>query len=166
MASILSRPQCVKELDVIVHKKIFTLYNTIKFWLFCTPTQQRTWWLRWELGIVTRSYHDRIWGRVWQNQVSRAGTSNYIPQILWDVITCPCPWYLLLTQKSIYIIRITFINPLGPSDAIWRRRSWSTRVQVLACCLPAPSQYLNQCWLMISEWMLWHSPGGNFTENT
>ena len=29
---------------------------------------------------------------------SRAGTSNYIPQILWDVITCPCPWYLLLTH--------------------------------------------------------------------
>ena len=27
-------------------------------------------------------------------QVLRAGTSNYIPQFLWDVITCPCPWYL------------------------------------------------------------------------
>ena len=27
----------VKELDVIVHKKIFSLYNTIKFWPFCTP---------------------------------------------------------------------------------------------------------------------------------
>ena len=23
----------------------------------------------------------------------RAGTSNYIPQLLWDVITCPCLWY-------------------------------------------------------------------------
>ena len=39
-----------------------------------------------------------IWGLVWQKQVSRAGTSNYIPQILWDVITCPCPWYLFLTH--------------------------------------------------------------------
>ena len=29
-----------------------------------------------------------------QKQVSWAGTSNYIPQYLWDVITCPCPWYL------------------------------------------------------------------------
>ena len=27
-----------------------------------------------------------------QKQVSRAGTSNYIPQILWGVITCPCHW--------------------------------------------------------------------------
>ena len=43
----------------------------------------------------------QIWGLVCQRQVSRAGTSNYIPQILWDVITCPCPWYLLLTHKSI-----------------------------------------------------------------
>ena len=30
---------------------------------------------------------------------SRAGTSNYIPQHLRDVITCPCPWYLLVTQR-------------------------------------------------------------------
>ena len=33
-------------------------------------------------------------------QVSRAGTSNYIPQILWDVISCFCPWYLILAQHS------------------------------------------------------------------
>ena len=26
-------------------------------------------------------------------QVLRAGTSNYIPHILWAVITCPCPWH-------------------------------------------------------------------------
>ena len=31
-----------------------------------------------------------------QKLPSSAGISNYIPQILWDVITCPCPWYLLL----------------------------------------------------------------------
>ena len=33
-----------------------------------------------------------IWGRLCQNEVSRARTSNYIPQCLWDVITCPYPW--------------------------------------------------------------------------
>ena len=38
-----------------------------------------------------------------QKQASRAGTSNYIPQILWDVITCPYPWYLLLPLTSSYI---------------------------------------------------------------
>ena len=40
------------------------------------------------------------WGFVCQKQISMTGTSNYIPQILWDVITCPCPWYLLLALKS------------------------------------------------------------------
>ena len=39
---------------------------------------------------------------LYQKQVSRAWTSNYIPQYLWDVITCPCPWYLLLAQHSSY----------------------------------------------------------------
>ena len=35
-----------------------------------------------------------------QKQVSRAETNNNIPQTLWDVITCPYPWYLLLAHKS------------------------------------------------------------------
>ena len=37
-----------------------------------------------------------------QKQVSRAGRSNYIPQYLWDYITFPCPWYLLLAQHTSY----------------------------------------------------------------
>ena len=31
-----------------------------------------------------------------QKQILRAGTSNYIPQCPWDVITCPRHWHLLL----------------------------------------------------------------------
>ena len=46
---------------------------------------------------------------------------------------------------------------------IWRHATWSTLVQVLACCLTAPSHYLNQCWL-VSE-ILGNSPEDNFTEN-
>ena len=34
------------------------------------------------------------WELVCHKHVLRAGTSNYIPWILWDVISCPCPWYL------------------------------------------------------------------------
>ena len=39
-----------------------------------------------------------------QKQASWAGIGNYIPtsQWLWDVITCLCSSYLLLTQKSSY----------------------------------------------------------------
>ena len=53
-----------------------------------------------------------------QEQVSRAGTSNYIPQYLWDIITCPYPQYLLLVQHSWY----------GPWTAVhpkkYTRGSW------------------------------------------
>ena len=50
------------------------------------------------------------------------------------------------------------INLLWPSDTIWRL---SQHWLVMACCLIAPSQYLNQCWLFISE-ILWHLPQRNF----
>ena len=59
----------------------------------------------------------------------------------------------------------SLVNSLWPSDTVWLHRSGSTLAQVMACCLMAPSHYLNQCWLMISE-VLWHSPDSNFTENT
>ena len=66
------------------------------------------------------------------------------------------------TTLHIYMTS-THVSDL-PSDAIWRHRSGSTLAQVMACCLTAPSHYLNQCWLIISE-VLWHSPEGNFTWN-
>ena len=53
------------------------------------------------------------------------------------------------------------INSLWPGDAIWRHKSGSTLVQVMACCLTAPSHYLNQCWPVISE-VPWHSAKSNF----
>ena len=52
------------------------------------------------------------------------------------------------------------INSLWPSDAKNHQRSWSTLVQLMACCLKAPSHYLNQCWHTINE-ILWHSFKGN-----
>ena len=49
-------------------------------------------------------------------------------------------------------------------DAIWGHRSGSTLAQVMACCLVAPSNYLNQCCLIISQ-VLWHLLESNFTVN-
>ena len=49
-----------------------------------------------------------------------------------------------------------FINSLWPGDAIWWHGTRSTLAQVMACCLMAPSHYLNQCWLVITK-VLWHS---------
>ena len=48
------------------------------------------------------------------------------------------------------------IYSLWPSGAMKQQRSGSTLTQVMACCLTAPSHYLNQCWLIISE-VKWHS---------
>ena len=56
------------------------------------------------------------------------------------------------------------INSLGPNDAMWQHRSGLTLAQVMACCLTAPSHYLNHCWFLISK-VPWHSPVSNFTVN-
>ena len=55
-------------------------------------------------------------------------------------------------------------NSLWPSDAIWRHRSWSTLVQVMACRLTAPNHYLNQCCLIVST-DHWRLSEGNITRD-
>ena len=50
-----------------------------------------------------------------------------------------------------HVMKFCHINSLWPSDAVWRQRSGSTFAQVMACCLTAPSHYLYQWWLIISE---------------
>ena len=64
--------------------------------------------------------------------------------------------YCLHYKMLAILFRLQCVNSLGPSDAIRCWRSWSTLGQVMACCLTAPSHYLNQCWLIISK-VLWHS---------
>ena len=64
-------------------------------------------------------------------------------------------WSSRLWHASQEVTPVKF-NSLGPNDAIWRQRSGSTLAQVMACCLTAPSHYLNQCWLVISM-VQWHS---------
>ena len=86
-----------------------------------------------------------------------------------------CKWNLILTVQTLSFkspimhwawgMAWNVINSLGPSDAIWWQRSGSTLVQVMACCLTAPSHYLNQCWLIISK-VEWHSSKGNFIRDT
>ena len=54
-------------------------------------------------------------------------------------------WLIILV-----LIIVVFFNSSWISDAIWRHRSGLTLAQLMACCLTAPSHYLNQCWLIIS----------------
>ena len=62
-----------------------------------------------------------------------------------------------LDEKTFFFL----MNLLWPSDARWWHGTGSILVQVMAWCLTAPSQYLNQCWLLICE-VLWHSPESDF----
>ena len=68
---------------------------------------------------------------------------------------------LLMDRSSLHICitRPQWVNSLWPSDAIWRH---NLLAQLMACCLMAPSHYLNHCWLLFSQ-VLWHSPESNFT---
>ena len=63
----------------------------------------------------------------------------------------------LVNYSIMYIFQLTWtINSLWPSGAIWQHRSGSTLAQVMACCLMAPSYYLNQCWLIINAFCCIH----------
>ena len=55
----------------------------------------------------------------------------------------------------IQLIYLATINSLRSSGAIWRHNNWWTLVQVMACCLTAPSHYLSQCWLVIIRFVLY-----------
>ena len=68
-----------------------------------------------------------------------------------------------LSKSSVHssiVYRRILANSLWPSDDIWRHKSESTLAQVMACCLTAPSHYLNQCWLIIRK-ARWYSSDGN-----
>ena len=62
-------------------------------------------------------------------------------------------WHGIAGQKCFYT--------LLPSNAIPWQPSGSTLALVMACCLMAPSHYLNQCWLNITK-VQWYSSDGNF----
>ena len=54
-------------------------------------------------------------------------------------------------EKKIVLDPSVSSNSLRPSNAIWRHRTRPILAQGMACCLTAPSHYLNQCWLLYSN---------------
>ena len=62
------------------------------------------------------------------NQVSKAWISNYIPQVLWDVITYPCPRYPHLAHKFpdvlICWIQHTLTYLWQESEFFYRSHRW------------------------------------------
>ena len=84
----------------------------------------------------------------------RPGFFSFFSLFTWK---CCLSWAVIFAKAQC-------VNSLCPGDAIWRHKSGPTLDQVMACCLMAPSHYLNQCWLIIKG-VLWHSPESNFTGN-
>ena len=80
---------------------------------------------------------------------------TYKPQILNEAME----WITLSCSND------GLVNSLWLNDVQWREKTGSTLAQLMACCLTAPSHYLTQCWLIISN-VQWHSPEANFTRDT
>ena len=68
--------------------------------------------------------------------------------------------HLWICPSALYM----WFNSLVLCKAIWGHRTWRTLVQVMPCCLMAPSHCLDQYQLFIDK-VLWYSPEGNFTGN-
>ena len=77
-------------------------------------------------------------------------TRKMFPFVDVIIILVSCGYVIRLTGSQ-YIYLSILLNSLWPSDSIWRHKSGSTLAQVMACCLAAPSHYMNQCWLIISK---------------
>ena len=83
--------------------------------------------------VMVAHYSLFNWGVLSQMQVSQAGAPYYIPHPLWDVITCPCLWYVL-TYFHHYRIRILLITQ--------------------PCDDSAPTNYAgNICWQNYQVWI-------------
>ena len=112
-------------------------------------------------------YRGGYQGGLWQAFVSNSdihglvhhcSNSTALAVELLQSCTKPSIMCILLNEKSHVLIQVLLkfvpqspLNSLWSSDTVWRQRSGSTLVRVMACCLMAPSHYLNQCWLIISE---------------
>ena len=76
-------------------------------------------------------------------RILNADSLKYVPYDLIDNVAA-------LMQKRYnssvlaYELHPLSVNLLWPNDAIWWQKTESSLAQVMACCLTAPSHYLNQ----------------------
>ena len=133
-------------------------YPSVLFLMQIIATHLEIWHLA--LLICLLQYIQVNWSheftKNWRNSHKIKAEPHHV-HIFWDIL-------VLCNIVILYAYYAAWVDSLWPSDALMASQNVVTLVQVMACCLMAPSHYLNQCWLIISE-VLWHSPGGNFTGN-
>ena len=88
-----------------------------------------------------------VWGSHFDAELVSVVTCCHRDRGLLGSDTTPCPH----TGDEYKRHMVRRLNSTWYIDGIWWQRSVSTLDPVMACCLMAPSHYLNQCWLIISE---------------
>ena len=86
-------------------------------------------------SMLTKCYYAQM-GSLGHNEL----TSNTVWLYLSDKRT-NTQWETMLTHCGL-------VTPYGDTG-LGQHRSWSTLAQEMACCLTAPSHYLNKCWLFL-----------------
>ena len=118
-------------------------------------------WLMASYHLILPSPEVRILNNLFlyqTNKIFSMTTTNFCAKILiyvfynftWKV---DCKRFNIFIYRMYHIWKSNVYNyyTLWPSEAITLHKSGSTLVQVMACCLAAPSHYPNQCWLIISK---------------
>ena len=125
----------------------------ITYFVNCCVGHQ--WWATWRK--LTMKY--------WEHTLYEYNANNAYSTVCFCVIgqsayLCMSTTNCMLSDNRVGNFACIFVHSVYPSDTIWHQRTWSTLVQVMACCLVAPRHYWNHCWLIINE-VLWHSSQDN-----
>ena len=100
-------------------------------------------------------FSSRLVNLHWKPGESSSSVMQTLSLLLAPLVVITTTFFAFSDDKTGILIMTTLgiqcLNSLWPSDAIWRQGSRSTLVQVMTCCLTAPSHYLNQCWLIITK---------------
>ena len=152
---ILFRPKCVKMSDMHLYYYYYgtctTMQNLTNFHIFRRVAAKC-----WPKNVSFRRMENLL---VYTWKVSGHNAVKALHKIIFSQILTN-EW-----RNGVNNVEMGFIpiNSMGPSDTIWWHRCGSTLVQVMACCLMAPSHYKNKCWLIISE-TCWYLAEYNFTK--
>ena len=149
-----------------MHFHAILLIKVIEIWFsfqICVQCAKKaiskiTFNIHWNLKQIWRSWHTWVSKGNIKEYENNGGLSGLIREIrlalgAWTGVGGNCICVVILPSS------------LRPSGAMWRQGTGSTLAQVMACCLTAPSHFLDQCWLIISK-VLWRSCEANFTRNT
>ena len=97
--------------------------------------EQLTKWI-----MCSREYMWLNWGVLCQKHKSMAGTSNYIPQYLWDVVTCACLCYTHSTCGCDYL-RLPLMHVSGPTLLNWRSKTVLGQIKNFCCIVFTQSNF-------------------------